>query len=64
VLVVTVLVWAVLAPLVWRDLQRRDAEDVRGPKWLWRLASTNLTGIVAYALIGRRGPRRDLAGPT
>jgi hypothetical protein len=27
---------------------------VRGRKWMWRLASANLTGSVAYFLVGRK----------
>lgn len=54
VVVAALIVWAVVTPLVWRDLQRRTKEEVRGPKLLWRLASANLSGSVLYALVGRR----------
>jgi hypothetical protein len=38
-----------------RDLRRRPAELVRGPKWLWIPAmSVNFVGPIAYLLVGRR----------
>jgi len=45
---------SVVIPLTWRDLSRRPAEQIRGPRWLWRLASSNLSGSAAYWLIGRK----------
>ena len=37
------------------DLKRRPADQVRGPKWLWRaLAFVNIVGPVAYFVAGRR----------
>jgi hypothetical protein len=51
--VVAVLIWSVVTPLMWRDLRRRGPEQVRGPKWLWWIASANLSGSVAYWLFGR-----------
>lgn len=37
-----------------RDIQRRPAEDVRGPKLLWRLAClTNTVGPLVYFRWGR-----------
>jgi hypothetical protein len=54
VLVVVLTTWAVVTPLLWRDLQRRPPEQVRGRKWMWRVASANLTGSIAYFLFGRR----------
>jgi hypothetical protein len=37
------------------DIRRRPAEQIRGPKWLWRpLALVNLVGPVAYFAFGRR----------
>jgi hypothetical protein len=50
-----VITWLVVTPFVWRDLKRRTPEQVRGSKWFWRLASTNLTGSIAYFMIGRKG---------
>ncbi len=37
-----------------RDIQRRDEAEVRGRKLLWRLASLNALGALAYFLFGRR----------
>jgi hypothetical protein len=46
---------AILASFTWRDLRRRPADLVRGPKLLWRVwSSLNTTGSVAYWLVGRR----------
>jgi hypothetical protein len=48
------LIWAAVTPFMWRDLRQRESASVRGPKALWWVASTNLTGSLAYWLIGRR----------
>jgi hypothetical protein len=40
---------------MWRDLRHRPADQVRGRKWLWWVASTNLSGSAAYFLFGRKG---------
>ena len=49
----------VIAALTWRDINRRDPADLRGPKWLWRLLSgLNTSGALAYLLVGRKS-----AGP-
>ena len=52
-----VLIWAVVTPYMWRDLRRRGPDQVRGPKWLWWIASANLSGSAAYWLWGRREAR-------
>ena len=54
---VVVMVWAVVTPFMWRDLQGRTPEQLRGPKWLWWIASFNLSGSAAYWLCGRRVSR-------
>lgn len=36
------------------DLQRRPADQVRGPKALWRVACLNALGGAAYFRWGRR----------
>jgi hypothetical protein len=54
VFLVAVAIWAVVTPSMWRDLNRRSASQVRGPKWLWWIASSNLIGSVAYWTFGRR----------
>ena len=41
--------------LTWRDLRSRTAEQVRGDKRIWQLASAaNTLGSGAYWLFGRR----------
>jgi CBS domain-containing protein len=38
-----------------RDISRRPADRVRGPKWLWRIVGgANTAGSAAYWLVGRR----------
>jgi hypothetical protein len=57
VIVVVLVLHLLMVRLTWRDLRRRPDEAVRGPKRLWRLASSlNTTGSVAYWLFGRRRP--------
>lgn len=49
------LVQGVIGTLTVRDLARRTAEQVRGPKWLWRLwGGTNMVGAATYWIVGRR----------
>lgn len=44
-----------LVGLAHSDLSRRDAEEIRGPKWVWRmLTATNASFSAAYFLFGRR----------
>lgn len=53
--VVALLTHVVLVGFAHRDLSSRPAEAIRGPKWLWRLATSANTGfIAAYFLVGRR----------
>lgn len=41
-----------------RDINRRAASSIRGPKFLWRaLATQNLIGPAAYYGLGRRRSR-------
>jgi hypothetical protein len=45
--------------LTCRDLRHRPAEQVRGNKTFWRVASAlNMTNSAAYWLFGRRYARR------
>ena len=37
-----------------RDIQRRDEDEVRGNRALWRLVSLNALGALAYLRFGRR----------
>ena len=55
-------VWALLAlelvliAAVERDIQRRPADEIRGPKLLWRVVATqNVIGPAAYLGFGRKG---------
>lgn len=46
----------VLVGLAHRDLSHRTQEEVRGPRWMWRmLTASNSTFAGAYFVIGRRG---------
>ena len=49
---------AVLKTLALRDLARRPAEQVRGPKWLWATVIVLINGFglapVVYLIVGRR----------
>jgi hypothetical protein len=37
-----------------RDIQRRAADEIHGPKLAWRAASLNALGALAYLALGRR----------
>jgi hypothetical protein len=55
ILAVAIVVHAVIAVFTLRDLRRRPAAGVRGPKLLWGAwATLNTTGSLAYWLVGRR----------
>lgn len=55
---VLVAVEAVLIVAAQRDIHRRPAESIRGPKLLWRIVATqNLIGPAAYFGLGRRSSR-------
>lgn len=44
-----------LTALVWQDIQRRNATQLRGSKTLWRvLTGLNTANSLLYLLIGRR----------
>lgn len=45
----------VLVTAAERDIQNRPDNQVRGNKWLWRLACLNALGAVNYFAWGRRG---------
>jgi CBS domain-containing protein len=52
---VAVVVQLLVGLLTLRDLSRRPADQVRGPKWLWRILGTaNTSGSAAYWLFGRK----------
>ena len=45
----------VLVVIAQRDIQRRPAAEIRGPKILWRLIATqNVVGPALYFAVGRR----------
>jgi hypothetical protein len=52
----------VVAALTWRDIGRRQPDQIRGPKWVWRVASAVQMGnSLVYWLFARKGtnPRDD-----
>ena len=55
VVVALVTAQAVAGPLTVRDISRREAEQVRGPRLLWKLwGGTNLLGAALYWTVGRK----------
>jgi 4-hydroxybenzoate polyprenyltransferase len=55
VLVAIAVVHLTVARLTWRDIQSRPADQIRGNKTFWRVASgVNTLGSVGYWLLGRR----------
>jgi hypothetical protein len=49
-----------ITAMTWRDLQRRSADEVRGSKNFWRVASAlNTIGSLAYVLIGQKRPAAE-----
>ena len=54
VTVVLAVVQLTMAATAWRDLARRDATQVKGPKWRWALIiGANFFGPIAYFRRGR-----------
>jgi CBS domain-containing protein len=52
---IAVVVQLVIGMLTLRDIKRRPAEQIRGPKWVWRfVGSANTAGSAAYWVLGRR----------
>ena len=50
-----VVVQLVIGLVTLRDISRRPADRVRGPKWLWRILGTaNTSGSAAYWILGRK----------
>jgi hypothetical protein len=45
---------AALAAFAQRDLSSRSAAELRGPKILWRFATLNTIGALAYIFVGRQ----------
>lgn len=49
---------ALLIAATERDIHRRPAQSIRGPKLLWRLIATqNVIGPAVYFKLGRKSPR-------
>jgi hypothetical protein len=50
-----VVVQIVVAIVTWRDISRRDQSQIRGPKWVWRVASAaQLGNSLAYWVFARK----------
>jgi hypothetical protein len=55
VLACLIVLHVVVATFTWRDIERRDPSQIRGPKWLWRIATAVQTGnSFAYWVFGRK----------
>ena len=53
--IIGAIVQITLLALAQRDLAKRPAEQVRGPKGVWRMATmVNFVGPIAYFLWGKR----------
>jgi hypothetical protein len=53
--IVSAVIQLVLAAAAWRDLAKRTADQVRGPKPLWAaLILVNFIGPLSYFAFGRR----------
>jgi len=49
-----IVVHVAVAAFTWRDIRHRDPSQIRGPKWVWRLASAAQMGnSLAYWLFAR-----------
>ena len=52
------LIQLTLFALAQRDLSKRSADAVNGPKWAWRMATMiNFIGPIAYFRCGRKSPQ-------
>jgi hypothetical protein len=55
ILLVLAVVHLLVTGAAWRDLARRRADQIRGPKALWRAVSAaNTAGSIVYFVIGRK----------
>jgi hypothetical protein len=53
--IVSAVIQLALAAAAWRDLAKRPAEQVRGPKPLWAaVILVNFVGPLSYFVFGRR----------
>jgi hypothetical protein len=56
-LAVLAVLHVVVAVFTWRDIQKRDPSQIRGPKWVWRTASAAQMGnALVYWLFARKNP--------
>jgi len=56
-LTVLLVAQAVIGTLTVRDVERRPADEVRGPKTVWKVwGGTNMLGAALYWLLGRKRP--------
>jgi hypothetical protein len=45
----------IVTTITWRDIGNRTAEQVRGPKWFWRLfTGIQMANSAVYWLVGRK----------
>jgi hypothetical protein len=59
ILLVLGVVHLLVTTATWRDLARRPADQIRGPKALWRAVSAaNTGGSIAYLVVGRKSAAR------
>jgi hypothetical protein len=60
-LVLLAVIHVIVAAFTWRDIKNRDPDQIRGPKWVWRIASAVQMGNAAvYWLFARKRPNRRL----
>lgn len=56
--VVGALIQFTLLVLAQRDLAKRPVEQVKGPKWVWRIVTMiNFLGPISYFAFGTRKPQ-------
>jgi hypothetical protein len=59
-LAVLAVIHVVVAAFTWRDIKNRDPDQIRGPKWVWRIASAVQMGnALVYWLFARKSPNRQ-----
>jgi hypothetical protein len=58
VLVALLLLHVVVTAVTLRDLSQRNQDQIRGPRWFWRVFTPLQMGnSVAYWLVGRKNSR-------
>lgn len=62
ILLVLAVVHLLVTAATWRDVARRPADQIRGPKALWRAVSAaNTAGSIGYLVVGRKSAARRQA---